>query len=383
LHTTLRLGLIVYGSLDSVSGGYLYDRQLVAHLRAAGDEVEIVSLPWRNYGQHLLHNLDGRLRRRLIHGRWDALLQDELNHPSLFLINRGLRRRARCPIVAIVHHLRSSEYRPAWQNYLYRLVEAAYLRSAHGFICNSRTTWEAVSHLLSSGRFNGAGELGGIANYQSPTREPHIVAYPAADHLGPVSGLAELEAQRPKPPPLRLLFLGNVIPRKGLHILLDALARVSGDWRLSVVGDLESNPGYARSVRRRAAHLGGRIQFHGRLDEAGVRAQLAAHHVLAVPSSYEGFGIAYLEAMAFGLPVVASTTGAAGEIVTDGQDGFLVPPEDAGALAEVLQRLLDDPARLQAMHLAARERYERHPTWAESMARVRAFLLEKAPPRRH
>ncbi|MBL8058846.1 MAG: glycosyltransferase family 4 protein, partial [Anaerolineales bacterium] len=290
----MRLGLVLYGSLDTVSGGYLYDRQLVAHLRQAGDEVELISLPWRAYGPHLADNLAGALRRRLRAGRWDVLLQDELNHPSLFALNGWLRRHVRCPIVAIVHHLRSSEARPAWQNALYRLVERAYLRSVDGFIFNSRTTRAAVLALASPPR----GPAGA-----APAGARDIVAYPAADHRGPPLSLDRIEARLRAPGPLRVLFLGNVIPRKGLHTLLEALARTTGDWRLSVVGGLGVDPAYTSAIQAQITRqrLNERVALLGRLDDAAVRAHLESHAVLAVPSSYEGFGIVYLEALACGL----------------------------------------------------------------------------------
>ena len=105
----MRIGLVIYGSLDTLSGGYLYDRMLVEHLRRQGDEVEIFSLPWRDYARHLTDNLSTGLLRRLQGSRLDVLLQDELNHPSLFWLNRRLH--VNYPIVSIVHHLRSSEKR--------------------------------------------------------------------------------------------------------------------------------------------------------------------------------------------------------------------------------------------------------------------------------
>ena len=80
---TMRIGLVIYSSLETLSGGYLYDRQLVSALRSAGDEVEIISLPWSDYNRHILHNLRPSLMQQLQYGRFDILLQDELNHPSL------------------------------------------------------------------------------------------------------------------------------------------------------------------------------------------------------------------------------------------------------------------------------------------------------------
>jgi glycosyltransferase involved in cell wall biosynthesis len=352
----MHIGLLIYGSLDTVSGGYLYDRRLVEHLRAAGDEVEIVSLPWRNYAQHLTDNANQELLRRLQTASFDVLLQDELNHPSLFRLNRKLR--GRYPLVSIVHHLRSSERRPRWQNALYRLVERRYLRSVDGFVFNSRTTRAAVADLLG----------------RTPAS---LVAYPAGNRYAAALTPEQIQARAHQTGPLRLLFLGNVIPRKGLHTLIAALAQLPSDaWELNVVGGLDVEPGYVRRLQGQSAQAGlqTRIYWRGALTEAALRAQLEHNQALAVPSSYEGFGIAYLEGMAFGLPAIATTAGAAGEIITHGTDGFLVPPEDPAALARVVRVWIEDRARLRAMGLAAQQRFLRHPTWTESMAAVRAFL---------
>src|SRR5687767_12125907 len=80
----MRIGLVIYGSLDTLSGGYLYDRKLVEYLRSQEDSVEIISLPWRNYAAHLIDNFSFRLPDSQ---RFDILIQDELNHASLILAN--------------------------------------------------------------------------------------------------------------------------------------------------------------------------------------------------------------------------------------------------------------------------------------------------------
>jgi hypothetical protein len=125
----------------------LYDRQLVDYLRGCGDEVRIFALPWRSYGRCLLHNLSPSFTRQLRQADLDVLLQDELNHPSLFWLNRRLRRQASYPLVSIVHHLRSSERWPVWRRPFYRRVERAYLRTLDGCIYNSATTRAAVEAL--------------------------------------------------------------------------------------------------------------------------------------------------------------------------------------------------------------------------------------------
>ncbi len=147
----MHLGLVVYGSLETVSGGYLYDRKLVEHLQSCGDEVEVISVPWRPYGRALLDNLSPALIERLGRASFQVLVQDELVHPSLCRLNHRLRRRVPYPLVAIVHHLRGCEARPAWQNFLYRQVERQYLSSVDGFIFNSNATRTEVERLVAAG----------------------------------------------------------------------------------------------------------------------------------------------------------------------------------------------------------------------------------------
>ncbi len=382
----MRVGLVIYGDLDTVSGGYLYDRMLVAALRAYGDEVEIVSLPWRNYARHLADNVSPPVYRRLREGEWDVLLQDELNHPSLFLLNTRLGQPRRWPVVAIVHHLRSSERRPAWQNRLYRWVERRYLGTVDGFVFNSMTTRAEVARLV------GRVPLGVVAppgRDHRPAGGTHALAQGAAasDLDGrrtlaqdrPTSMLAEQVVQRAfAPGPLRVLFIGNLIPRKGLHTVLEALARLPAEaCRLTVAGSERADPAYAAALRARIVRLGlsGRVELLGAVQDEALNRLLAESHVLAVPSSYEGYGIVYAEALGHGLPVIASTVGAAHEIITDGREGYLVAPEDGAAVAAILGRLNSDRAQLAAMAQAALARFAGLPTWAESTAAIRGFLL--------
>lgn len=356
----MNAGLVIYGSLDIVSGGYLYDRLLVDHLRARGARVEILSLPSGSYLRHLTDNFSGALPRTIEASSPDLLLQDELNHPSLFHLNRQLKKTWKGPIIAIVHHLRSSEARPAWQNRLYRQVEKRYLDTADGFIFNSETTRAVVRELLGK-------------------EAPDLVAHPGGDHLGsPISAEGIAERCR-RPGPLRILFAGNVIPRKGLHTLVSALGRLASEsWELTVAGSLSADARHAERIKRLIAEAGlaGRVKLLGTVATDELARLLESHHFLAVPSFYEGFGIVYLEAMRFGEPVIATTAGAVPEVVADGREGFLVPPGDAAALAEAIGKLIRDRNLLFSMSLAARERSLGHPTWAEGAARVEAFLLE-------
>ena len=347
----MKIGLIIYGRLQTISGGYLYDRQLVEHLEAAGDEVEIISLPWEGYGRSLLHNFWFALAEQMRQAEFDLLLQDELNHPSLFWLNGRLRGQVPYPIISIVHHLRSSELRPNWQNWLYRQIERRYLAPVDGFVFNSQTTRQVVQSLVGDG-------------------QPHVVALPAGDRFQPALTPQQIEARAQQPGPLRLLFVGNLIERKGLHILLEAAAGLpASDWTLDVVGDTVVSPRYTHQIQQK---LSQNVILHGPLSDAELAAKMAQSHLLVVPSSYEGFGIVYLEGMGFGLPAIAGRGGAAHEIITDGVDGFLA--DDAATLRRHLHTLHHNRAQLSQMSHAAQTRFALHPTWADSMSQIRDFL---------
>lgn len=354
----MRIGLLIYGSLETLSGGYLYDRQLVRYLRSKGDQVEVISIPWRNYPQHLTDNFSRSLYQKLRDLPLDILLQDELNHPSLFQLNRRLKRQVDFNIVSVVHHLRCSEHRSKWQNQFYRLVERRYLESVDGFIFNSHSTREVVEELI--------GE-----------KTDCVVAFPAGDRLRPEFSASQISARSKQKGPLRLLFLGNVIPRKGLSLLLEALAQIPGhQWRLSVVGSLEMDRDYVNRIRRQMKDndIVDGIEFFGPLDENDLIEVMENSHMMVIPSSYEGFGIAYLEGMGFGLPAIASTAGGATEIITQGVDGFLILPGDSTLLRDLLSQVIEDRELLERMSQAALERFQSYPTWEDSISKIRNFL---------
>mgnify|MGYP002713063283 CR=1 FL=1 len=370
----MKIGLIIYGSLDTISGGYLYDRKLVEYLRSQGDSVEIFSLPWTRYGRHLTHNFSRRLLTQLQNATFDVLLQDELNHPSLFWLNRQLRGSVSYPIISIVHHLRSSEKHPALHNLLYRQIEKTYLRSVDGFIFNSQTTKQVVENLVGQKR-------------------PFVVAYPAGDRFqqtitaegiklraNQTSEVLKTSEVLDAPKPLQILFVGNLIPRKGLHNLITTLTTLpKTEWHLHVVGSTKVDINYTRKIKRQieTAVLTPNITFHHTLADEQLAQQMAQSHILVMPSQYEGFGIVYLEGMGFGLPAIGSTSGAAWEMIQDGENGFLVDAEDTAVLAQRIQHLHQNRDQLLQMSLAAQQTYQQWPTWERSMQSIRTFLLQQ------
>jgi glycosyltransferase involved in cell wall biosynthesis len=150
-----------------------------------------------------------------------------------------------------------------------------------------------------------------------------------------------------------IVYAGVLAPIKGVHVLLDALARVNrrrGRTTLWLMG-ADLNRAYAESLRRQAARLGlGEVvSFLGPLSPAAVATRLASATLLALPSLSEGLPRVLLEAMAAGRPVIASRVGGIPEIVEDGVTGFLVPPGDDAALAERILWVVEHAQEATAM----------------------------------
>ena len=160
----MRAAFVTCGGFDDLTGAGVYDRRLAGHLRERGDTVDVVSLPRRCYARSLGEGLSGGLAGTLAGGRYDAIIEDEQDHPSLLLLNRRLRRRAEGPIVAIVHRLRCRGRCPGAARLIFRRIEKLYLDSTDGIVCDSEIAHRAAGTLC-------------------PGDRPFIVAYPGRDRL--------------------------------------------------------------------------------------------------------------------------------------------------------------------------------------------------------
>ena len=355
------IALVLYGRLDTLTGGFLYDRYLVEALQRRGHRVEVMGLPWRHYGACLLDNFSHELCDRLCRGPWDLILQDELAHPSLFRLNRRIRRRGGPPIVSIVHQVLCRQPRRRWFNLAYRQVERAYLQTADAFIFNSAATRDQVRQLVGKAR-------------------PHCVARPAGSRLGALSAQGLIAEKGLQSGPLELLFVGHLSPVKGLHPLLTGLARLPRDmWRLTLVGDMTADRPCVRRARAIIARHGFQKQvvFRGCLDGDELKAVYVRSHVFAMPFAHESFGIAALEAMSFGLPVIGSSAGGVGEFVRHGENGFLVAPGDHESVRRHIEALHHDRGRLIAMGTAAFKTGCAWPSWQQTLEPACVFLEKR------
>jgi len=354
----MHLGLVIYGNLNTLTGGYIYDRILVEHLQSRGHLVDIISLPRRNYGRHLLDNFSPGLRSDLAASAYDIILQDELNHPSLFHTNRSLKRNASLPIVAIVHQVLCRQPRNRLLNRIYQAVEKRYLESVDAMIFNSDTTRKTVEALIS-------------------VKRPSIVAYPPGDRLGQLPSIDLIRSRTQNGGPLRLIYVGNVLPHKGLLPLIIGLSHLAPEiWQLTVVGSLTMDDRYVHKIKRLMdqKNLSRKIDIAGPKDGNELAGLFAQSHLFVMPYSHEGFGMAYLEAMAFALPVVGSSNGALREFVIPAHNGFLIEPDDFKSVNACIHTLHHDRQRLFKMSNAAFRTYEKRPRWRDTMESIHRFL---------
>jgi glycosyltransferase involved in cell wall biosynthesis len=349
---------MIYGSLDTLTGGFLYDQYLVRHLRHKGHTVDIVSLPWRRYGRLLLDNLSLRLRSTLGGNRYDLILQDELIHPSLFWLNRRHRRVNGVPIVSIVHQVLSRQPCKNSINQLYGTIEKHYLASVDAFIYNSQTTRSHVHHLI---------------NRQPPS----IVANPGADRLGHLQTPERLATRARRTGPLELVFVGNITPIKGLIPLLESLIRLPPDtWRLTVVGSLKMDRRHVSRIRRMISkhHITRQVRLMGSLQGRDLVSILTNSQLFVMPFANEGFGIACLEALSYGLPVLASAAGAVHEFIQNGINGFLIPAGEIQTCADIILDLHTDRDQLGRLSEAARQTALARPGWSDTVEAIHDFL---------
>ena len=194
--------------------------------------------------------------------------------------------------------------------------------------------------------------------------------------------------ESPEVPPRRehraptVLFLGRAFHRKGGDLMLRAFKSVRErvpDARLLVVGPDQLPPEFGE------AQPG--VEFVGFIDKSqdDGRARLlrayAEATVFCLPTRFEPFGVAFLEAMHYELPCIGPTMWAVPEIIDDGRTGLLVPPEDAARLADAVVELLSDPARAAAMGEAGKRRLEGHFTWPHVIERLTTSLATLDVPR--
>ena len=180
-----------------------------------------------------------------------------------------------------------------------------------------------------------------------------------------------------EPPGHRLLCVAAVIPAKGHDVLLEALARVARPgWVCDCVGSLERDPGFVEHLRCRATELGiaDRVRLLGPLTGTALENAYAGADLLVTATRGETYGMVVTEALAHGIPVLATRVGglpeALGHTPRGGRPGLLVPPDDPVALAGAIEQWLGDPRLRRHLRDAAADRRPALPDWSTTSREV-------------
>ncbi len=351
----MHVGLVIYGDLAATSGGFRYDRQLVSFLREAGDTVDVISLPWHRYARGVIDGISPAVRRQLDRP-FDVLLQDELCHPSLWAQNTRLSQPD--VIVSLIHHLRSDDPTERFRTW-YQPFERRYLQSVDATIATSEFTQSRATTI-------------------APTvaTKPRLVAHPA----GRAEQISETRINtRAEKRPLKIAFVGSLVARKDPLTLLSAVAagiKQGRNWQLTLVGSHTADPAYANRLRQRSRTLGitDHVTIPGEITAGELETVFERSHICCVPSRYEAFGMALLEAMEYGNVPIGTTNGGPPEFIDHGVNGFCLEPGDRVTLTRFLCQLDLDRKRLAAMGRRALETAQTHPSWDEKMSEIRLFL---------
>jgi len=357
----MRIGLIVNGRLNTPSTEHLYAAQLVDCLYEEGDDVEVIPLADASFSRAIKTNFNRAFLDNLRRADFDLLLQDARAYPSLFLLNQRLKPEIPYPIVSLVHAVQhEAEWRP-WAKFGYRQLEQRYYESVDALICSSRMARVAVENLLPAG-----------------AERPSMVAYPGGDRLQGEISPHEIVSRAQKPGPLRVLFVGGYEQRQALFSLASALSYLPPEqWRLDVVSDFVVETGKMRSWLQPVLDqidIRQNLTFCGTPTEDAMVEIYRRNQVAVVPDGDGVFGAPIVEAMRFGLPVIGTTQGAAVEIIKHGRNGYRLTPNNSIPMARHLALLMQNRRLLLRLGLEAYNRYQTHPTWAESMYAVRDFL---------
>jgi glycosyltransferase involved in cell wall biosynthesis len=342
----------VPGSLDQPTGGYKYDRRVIAGLRQRGCEVDVIDLG-DGFPRPTPEIVDAALPRlrRVPAGQpivVDGLALGVLPHAAAAL-------RSSHRVIALVHHPLALEsgLTPA---------ETAALRDSE------RAALAAVSRVVVT---SPATRRILVADYGVPT-EIIAVALPGLERT---PGTAVV--RKPAGETINLLAVGAVVPRKGYDVLIEALDQLADlDWQLVIAGDCKRDRVTAGELAATIAHerLELRVCLAGAVNEHELAALYRDADVFVLASRFEGYGMAYAEAIAHGLPVIGTRTGAVPDTVPAGA-GILVPPDDAPALAAALRSMIADAGLRERCAAAAGA--APMPTW-EAAAQTFLDVLQTA-----
>lgn len=335
------------GQLETLTGGYHYDRRLIRELQEMGVRVDTIALS-AQFPFPDAQALKEAHRALATVPDGSVVIVDGLAFGTLDELAEAEQHRLR--LIALCHHPLALEsgLDPAEQQQ-FQASEQRALQAARAVIVTSDFTRRILSDQF------------------SVPSDQVVVAPPGTD---PVP-FAPCEGK-----PLRLLTVASLTRRKAHDVLIDALAPLADlPWQARFVGGGDFDPAWSEQLQQQVnrRQLQERIVFAGALN--GLEAEFHNADLFVLPSRFEGYGMVFAEALAAGLPIVAAHAGAVPDVVPESA-GLLVPPDDTEALTSVLHSLMTREDVRRQLQDGARSAAARLPTWNDTAKRV-ARLIEE------
>ncbi|MEL6231806.1 MAG: glycosyltransferase family 4 protein [Cyanobacteria bacterium J06627_3] len=175
----------------------------------------------------------------------------------------------------------------------------------------------------------------------------------------------------------KILCVANYIPRKGIRYLIEAYAQANrGEFKLHLVGNVKDNAVYYKKLQKQVAALGLEedVYFHNGEDQDNIRRLYSTSDIFVLPSLKETFGIVLIEAMHYRLPIITTNTSAMPDLVTDGENGLLIPPKDIPAMAWAISRLISSPLVRQRMAELGYQRIKDAYVWEDTSSQFLSLV---------
>ncbi|MFK7793552.1 MAG: glycosyltransferase family 4 protein [Devosiaceae bacterium] len=333
------------GDINTLTGGYIYERRLLVGLREIGHDVQHIQLA-ASFPDPSAIDMAQAIDQLCALPPDRPLILDGLVYGS---IDPAGLARVRAPLIAMIHHplAKESGLSPERQDHLYR-TERANLALAHHVLVPSPHTADILTR-----------------DYDVP-EDRITIARPGTDRP---AGEA-----KPVQPPL-ILSVGIQHPRKGHDVLLKALSQIKHlDWQAVIVGSpYDADHAAELAGLREDLQLVERVRLAGRVSSEELERLYYAASIFALATRYEGYGIVFDEALAHGLPIVTCRTGAVPDTVP-ANAGLLVPPGEAEPFADALRGLIVDKDKCAALAQASAQAGCSLPSWLDT-AEVASLVL--------
>jgi glycosyltransferase involved in cell wall biosynthesis len=345
-HRELAFG--VPGDINTATGGYAYNRKIMSELTQAGWKVVLVAL-----GDGFPDPDDVALskahQKLMAVAPGTPLVVDGLALGVMPETAKALSKEH--TLIALVHHPLA--------------LESGLSKEKIARLKSSETrSLEHAKHVIVT-----SGATAKIVKDFGVTEDRLSVVIPGTEVLARAPKVATTMTE--------LLSVGTITHRKGFDILIKALALLKSlNWHLTIVGDTTRDDECARQVDQliHQHQLQTRITIAGVLSEADLSERYAGSDVFVLASRFEGYGMAYTEAMAHGLPIIGTTAGAIADTVTH-QAGLLVAPDSVEELAKALKTMLNEPKTRENYAKEAKKTASFLPSWQASAALFAEVIL--------